>query len=474
MTRRGLGGMALPRLFALACLTPVAVPVSTAAEPSRVDGLVGFLANSGFSRPPSGLMLCHFGRSEHSLALSRRVLEEMVPPEHRAHVAFLRWPAASHEELEGLLADFPETAHAPNGPDSFEAFESLCSVLVLSVDDPRFTAEEIRFVARRTGAVVSHFESSCGGYACRFFSSTWEALVGPSASCGSDFCAAMLPSESLESLEDPLLASIDCAALIGRDVPLSSASQWQQDWFVYRNFVRGTALDVPASEGIRAKRRGVFVDIGAFHPIHLSNTFFFERCLGWHGVCAEPNPNWVPYFNAYRPSCQLVRNCVWSRPRDVMMSFQKDPIEAYIQEDGTGDLGASGAVLIDGKVNQPKFTASCRTLEDILTSAGLRKPAIVDYMSVDAEAAEVEIFRDFPFDDFDIRVVNVEVQAHNYYDLDVIFSTANYAKVAVLGGDHVYAKLDRPLRMPEGAADWHRTLSKDFHAYVKPQTATLQ
>merc|ERR1712232_782097 len=135
-------------------------------------------------------------------------------------------------------------------------------------------------------------------------------------------------------------------------------------------------------------------------------------------------------MGAYRPNCQLVRNCVWSRPKDVVMSFQKDPIEAYIQEDGSGDDGKSGAVLMDGKAKQPRFTAKCRTLEDILTSAGLRKPAIVDYMSVDAEAAEVEIFRDFPFDEFDIRVINVEVQAKNYYDLDVIFSVANYAKVA--------------------------------------------
>jgi len=337
--------------------------------------------------------------------------------------------------------------------------------------------EEIRLVARPTGTVVGHLQASCGGeraYACRFFASTWDSLVGSSASCGRNFCASMIPTESLEILDDPLLSSVDCPALRGPDSPLSQASQWQQDWFVYRNFIKGTALDVPAEEGRQAERRGVFVDIGAFHPIHLSNTFFFERCLGWHGICAEPNPNWFPYFNAYRPNCQLVRNCVWSRPRKVMMSFHKDPIEAYIQEDGSADDGKSGALLIEGNSGgKPQFTAECRTLEDILTSAGLRRPARIDYMSVDAEAAEVEIFRDFPFHEFDISVINVEVQAKNYYDLDVIFSTANYAKVAVLGGDHVYAKLRRDLRMPDGYADWHRMLSQDFHAYVKPQTATL-
>merc|ERR1712194_476157 len=284
--------------------------------------------------------------------------------------------------------------------------------------------EELRFVARRTGAVIAYLQSNCieqdGMHACRFFQSNWESLVGDAASCGTHFCTAVLAGEVLE-------------------------------------------------EGRKAERRGVFVDVGAFHPIHLSNTFFFERCLGWRGLCAEPNPNWVPYFNAYRPNCQLVRNCVFSRPRNVTMSFEKDPIEAYIQEEDS-----SGAVLIegDGKL-KPQFTATCRTLEDISTSAGLEKPAVVDYLSVDAEAAEVEIFRDFPFDRFNISVVNVEVQAHNYYDLDVIFTAANYVKLAVLGGDHVYAKLGRPLRMPDNAAEWHKTLSKDFYAHVQPQTATM-
>merc|ERR1712110_1048752 len=93
----------------------------------------------------------------------------------------------------------------------------------------------------------------------------------------------------------------------------------------------------------------------------------------------------------------------------------------------------SGAVLIgeDGK-SGGGFAAQCRTLDDILSSSGLEKPNIIDFMSVDAEAAEVEIFRDFPFAKYDISVFNVEVQAANYFNLDLIFFKAGYAKVAFL------------------------------------------
>ena len=36
--------------------------------------------------------------------------------------------------------------------------------------------------------------------------------------------------------------------------------------------------------------RGFYIDIGAFHPFKLSNTVFFDQCLGWEGICVEPNP----------------------------------------------------------------------------------------------------------------------------------------------------------------------------------------
>ncbi|CAL1174053.1 unnamed protein product [Cladocopium goreaui] len=153
---------------------------------------------------------------------------------------------------------------------------------------------------------------------------------------------------------------IDCDGMINSASAQSDASQWQQldfmapveglgainwqDWFVYKNFFRGSSLDVAGTLAL--------------------------------------------------PSCELVKNCVWSHPRRVVMSFQKDPIEAYIREDETHDgsqtdsSGSSGAVKITGGGSRPEFVAECRTLKDILASQGLGRPKLVDFLSVDAEAAE--------------------------------------------------------------------------------------
>jgi hypothetical protein len=53
-------------------------------------------------------------------------------------------------------------------------------------------------------------------------------------------------------------------------------SQFGEDRYIYTN--------------INLPDKGVFVDVGAGHPIYLSNTYFFEK-NGWTGVCIDADPN---------------------------------------------------------------------------------------------------------------------------------------------------------------------------------------
>ena len=41
---------------------------------------------------------------------------------------------------------------------------------------------------------------------------------------------------------------------------------------------------------LRASRHGTFVDLGCYDGVTYSNTWYFERKLGWSGVCVEPEP----------------------------------------------------------------------------------------------------------------------------------------------------------------------------------------
>ncbi len=52
-------------------------------------------------------------------------------------------------------------------------------------------------------------------------------------------------------------------------------SQLNQDTFIWHNFL--------ADRG----NNGVYVDVGAYHPVDISNTAFFDLCLGLRGLCIE-------------------------------------------------------------------------------------------------------------------------------------------------------------------------------------------
>ena len=71
-----------------------------------------------------------------------------------------------------------------------------------------------------------------------------------------------------------------------------------------------------------------------------------------------------------------------------------------------------------------------------------RKPRI-DLISVDAEGAELEIFKDFPFQSWDIRCIIVETSRRTSMALDSLFLPQGFVKVAVLGKDAIYLSLSQ-------------------------------
>ncbi|CAK0864286.1 unnamed protein product, partial [Prorocentrum cordatum] len=108
------------------------------------------------------------------------------------------------------------------------------------------------------------------------------------------------------------------------------------------------------------------------------------------------------------------------------------------------------------------FEAPCAPLHELLLAAlpaalglqgGLPERPRIDLLSVDAEGAEIEIFRDFPFDSWDVRVVVVETSRRTTMALDSLLLPRGFLKVAVLGKDAVYvSQALAPALRPEGPA----------------------
>ena len=190
---------------------------------------------------------------------------------------------------------------------------------------------------------------------------------------------------------------------------------------------------------LHGKRDGVFVDVGAYDGVALSNTCYFEKELGWRGLCIEPNPA------AYGRLTQN-RNCV---AINCGVGARADSLE-FLKLPGDLDLGSGFIQYFDDSsiYNDNKFIervqaeggeiikVPVRCFNELLESSQIAR---VDYLSIDTEGADLEILRSIDFDSFDIQVISIENSC--FGDRIITFlSEKGYDLKAVLGSDEIYMK----------------------------------
>jgi len=152
-------------------------------------------------------------------------------------------------------------------------------------------------------------------------------------------------------------------------------AQAKQDWYLYHNYFK----HVPWGGGF-------YIDVGANEAEKISSTLFFDKCLGWEGLCIEMQPDLADKLRSKR-SCQVVQTCVSS---DDTTSFRIDGVGA-------------GAHITRASATEGGLR--CATLDSILEIARVKR---AEFVSMDIEGQERNALRCFPFAKFDIRVWIIE------------------------------------------------------------------
>jgi FkbM family methyltransferase len=141
--------------------------------------------------------------------------------------------------------------------------------------------------------------------------------------------------------------------------------------------------------------QGVFVDVGAGHPVALSNTYFFER-NGWTGLCIDADPVQYERLRRRRASVE------WA---------------AIARDEGAVKLYAGRSATYSTTVPRSEFHGLVRVplrtivevpavrLETLLQRHGIRH---IDLMSIDVEGVEIEVWESFDHDIHRPAVVIVE------------------------------------------------------------------
>jgi FkbM family methyltransferase len=201
-------------------------------------------------------------------------------------------------------------------------------------------------------------------------------------------------------------------------------SQYEQDKFVNETFFKD-------------KKDGFFVDIGAFDGITISNSYFFEKTLGWKGICVEPLPE--PF--------ELLKNC-----RDAICFNGcvdvSNGIKPFLQVNNVLVLSgllktydprhlqrAKNEAKEKGGSIQKIFT-NCITFNDLLAQTNQTK---IDLLSIDTEGNELDILKSIDYDKYDIDIIMVE-NNYNNPQFKTFLTKKGYKFIRNLGCDEIYKK----------------------------------
>lgn len=184
------------------------------------------------------------------------------------------------------------------------------------------------------------------------------------------------------------------------------------------------------------KRKGVFVDIGAHNGVSGSNSYFFEKSLGWSGICVEPL---TVLFQALKRN----RNCICLNC--CISDFNGEATFIKVN----GGLALSG---LEEKIDPrhwdtfhissdrlEKIIVACYTPQTIFPQYGID---YIDFLSIDTEGGELDILKAINFSKVYVDVITVEI---NYKDDRSIYNylTANgYQYITHLGVDELYKRIE--------------------------------
>ena len=172
------------------------------------------------------------------------------------------------------------------------------------------------------------------------------------------------------------------------------------DWFGKRSYAQA-GEDIIANIILDKKKKGVYVDVGAFHPKLFSNTYLFYK-KGWSGVCVEPRPGAVAGFAKVRPRDKFIGIGAGAK-KDVLeyFEFKESAANTFSRRQAEKNIKEAGRKLLR------KVNVAVMPLGDILASVGLGG-APIDLMSVDVEGMDEEVLLSNDWKMFQPRVLIVE------------------------------------------------------------------
>lgn len=148
------------------------------------------------------------------------------------------------------------------------------------------------------------------------------------------------------------------------------------------------------------KKNGYFIELGACDGIVFSNSYFFEKELGWNGILIEPNPI---YYNDLinNRNCHISNKLISNIENENYTFLDFSWFSGIISNDQYQSIHITENLNAHNKIN-----LTSTTLEKVLIE--FNAPDEIDFLSIDIEGQEYPILKTFPFNKYKIKYICVE------------------------------------------------------------------
>jgi FkbM family methyltransferase len=154
------------------------------------------------------------------------------------------------------------------------------------------------------------------------------------------------------------------------------------------------------------KENGFFIEAGACDGLKLSNTYLLETKYKWKGICCEPIPGYFKHLVVNRPNSQCFNEALYNQ---TGLTITFDIANNSRMLSGISEHIDQHKSRVD--VNKSTINVQTISLLDILKKANA--PSFIEYMSLDTEGSELEILKNFNFEQYTFGLIDVE---HNYIE----------------------------------------------------------
>lgn len=152
---------------------------------------------------------------------------------------------------------------------------------------------------------------------------------------------------------------------------------------------------------------GFFVDIGAHDGISLSNSYFFEKERGWHGICVEPIPEVFEKLKKNR-NCKLINGAISETSEKttfIKVSGYAEMLSGISKFRDSRHQGRTLSEISQHGGQMEEIEIKTYSFDEVFQKLDVKK---IDYLSLDIEGGELEVLKSINFKKYNISILTVE------------------------------------------------------------------